>query len=76
MPRTACDFAILAVKQPLKRGPQAFFLLINAVRLLEPADFDDRHRWPIIRAERRDESSYVGTGRDRGNRVFNAPVLG
>ena len=58
--------AVLAVEQPSKRGPQAFLLLINAVRLLQAADFDDRHRRPIIR---RDESRSSTFGQEVAERT-------
>ena len=36
--------AVLAVEQAAEGGPQAFLLLVNAVRLFQAADFDDCHR--------------------------------
>ena len=41
------------MKQPMKRGPQAFFLLVNAIRLFEAANFDDGHTGVIIRQRMR-----------------------
>ena len=43
------DLAIFAVEEPAQCGPEAFFLLINSVRLLQAADFDNRHKRVIIR---------------------------
>ena len=38
------NVAVLAAEQSPKSGPQALFLLIDAVRLSQAADFDDGHR--------------------------------
>ena len=39
--------AILAVEQPAQRGQQPLLLLIDAVGLRQPVDFDDRHGWRL-----------------------------
>ena len=43
--------AVLAMEQARERGPEAFLLLVNAIRLLQVCDFDDRHGPQIIGSE-------------------------
>ena len=58
------DLAILAAEQPPHRGQQPFLLLIDAVGLRQPFDFDDGHRCEDYRSDRRGGESGDADARD------------